>query len=204
MGLITFWSCKTAAKIAISSPPVKLRISVERPSGISVNKPILHHGDLLHETFVMAIIQSGLATVLNNICQCIQSKAKPFPINPEFVREEHLRERFRETENFNSIGHIQLAAEAAIPLEIFLRCLTGCYFPEPVYRFLRKAAIFQKIQFQCQQIVCAHHIAELKPNSPISIHVLMKALEGPRSRAKLSFEAGPDRAENRGKVTLLD
>jgi hypothetical protein len=68
-------------------------------------------------------------------------------------------------------------AAPALPLEILLPRLTEFWIPRTVSNILRKDAIFQTIEFRCQQIVSVRDIAESQHNIPLSINALARAFE---------------------------
>jgi hypothetical protein len=55
-------------------------------------------------------------------------------------------------------------AAPALPLEILLPHLAEFNIPRALGNILRKDAIFQKIEFRCQQIADVRDIAESQPN----------------------------------------
>jgi hypothetical protein len=97
-----------------------------------------------------------------------------------------------------------MAAEPTIPGQIYLACIIKSCIPTFASRFLRQDAVFQKIQFQRQQIAYVHDIAELKHNIPILINAPMITFDCPRNLLRLAFENGLHLAGNRKKHTVLD
>jgi hypothetical protein len=69
------------------------------------------------------------------------------------------------------------AAAPALPLEIFLARLAEFCTRRTLDNILRKDALFQKIEFRCQQIANVRDIAESQHNIPLSINALTRAFE---------------------------
>jgi hypothetical protein len=69
------------------------------------------------------------------------------------------------------------AAELALPLEILLPRLAECCIPRTIWNIVRKDAIFQRLEFQCQQIASVRDIAESQHNIPLWINGLTRAFE---------------------------
>jgi hypothetical protein len=69
------------------------------------------------------------------------------------------------------------AVAPALPLEILLPRLAEFCIPRILCNMLRKDAIFQKIEFRCQQIADVRDIGGSQYNIPLSINALAKAFE---------------------------
>jgi hypothetical protein len=98
----------------------------------------------------------------------------------------------------------ETAAAPALPLQVLLPRLAECFLPKPVCKSLQKDAIFQQIQFRCQQISYVHDIAESQHGISISTNALAKAFDCPRSRVKSALAHGLEPPGHRGKHNALD
>jgi hypothetical protein len=95
------------------------------------------------------------------------------------------------------------AAARALSLDIPLARLAGFCIPRTLCQIFRKEATVQKVEFQCRQIVYIRDIAEGKHQIPISINVLARAFNCPRSRVQPALAHGLEMAEERARQLVL-
>jgi hypothetical protein len=98
----------------------------------------------------------------------------------------------------------ETAAAPTLPLGVILPHLVEFCVPQPFCKALRNDAVFQKIEFRCQQIAYVNDIAESQSNIPISINALARTFDWPRSRVKAALEPVMKPPGHRGKLAAID